>query len=108
MTRLPVSLQSLVIQCVALLLAGLLAIVLQALFSFQSGLWHLVFVQGGTAALFSLVWRQPAWWPPLHLGFFPGILLSRQLAVPAWIFLAAFLILLLFYWSAFRTRVPLY
>lgn len=108
MTRLPVSLQSLVIQCTALLLAVLLTHLLQASFSYQDSLWQLAFAQGGIAAGLSRAWRQPAWWPPLHLGFLPAILLARQAGVPAWIYLAIFVLLVLFYWSTFRTRVPLY
>ena len=60
------------------------------------------------AAGLSWLWRQPVWWLPLHLGFFPVILLAQQFNLPAWIYLAAFLLLVLFYWSSFRTRVPLY
>lgn len=108
MTRLPVGFQSLIIQCAALLLALLLYRLLHIPFSFQPSLWQLVFVQGGLAAGLSLAWRQPAWWPPLHFGFSPAILLARQLELPAAVYLAAFLLLLLFYWSTFRTRVPLY
>jgi len=108
MTRLPVSLQSLIIQCIALLLAGFLSALLQTFLLFEPGLWQLGLAQGGIAAAFSLAWRQPVWWPPLHFGFFPVILLTRQLDMPAWVFLAVFLVLVLFYWSTFRTRVPLY
>jgi len=104
MARLPVGLQSLVIQCAA----WLLALLLHTAFSFQPTLGQLALIQGGIAAAFSLVLRQPAWWPPLHFGFFPAILLTRQLDAPAWVYLAAFLLLVLFYWSTFRTRVPLY
>lgn len=60
------------------------------------------------AAGLSWLWRQPVWWLPLHLGFFPIILLARQLNLPAWIYLTVFLLLVLFYWSSFRTRVPLF
>lgn len=108
MRRLPVGLQSLVIQCAALLLALLLTRLLHIYFSFQPGLWQIVLVQGGVAAALSLAWRQPAWWPPLHVGFLPAILLARQLELPAAAYLAAFLLLLVFYWSSFRSRVPLY
>ncbi|HWR75860.1 MAG TPA: class I SAM-dependent methyltransferase, partial [Thiobacillus sp.] len=108
MTRLPVSLQSLVIQCFALLLAALLNRLLQTSFSYQPALWQLVLAQGSIAAGLSLLWRQPAWWPPLNFGFLPAILLAQQASVPAWAYLAAFLLLVLFYWSTFRTRVPLY
>ncbi|MBU1396877.1 MAG: class I SAM-dependent methyltransferase [Gammaproteobacteria bacterium] len=108
MTRLPVSLQSLVIQCLALLLAALLNPLLQIPFSYPPALWQLVLTQGAIAAGLSHFWRQPAWWPPLHFGFLPVILLARQASVPTWSYLAAFLLLVLFYWSSFRTRVPLY
>ncbi|HJX58859.1 MAG TPA: class I SAM-dependent methyltransferase, partial [Thiobacillus sp.] len=97
-----------VIQCVALLLAALLNRLLQIPFSYQPALWQLVLAQGAIAAGLSHLWRQPAWWPPLHFGFLPAILLARQASVPAWAYLAAFLLLVLFYWSTFRTRVPLY
>ncbi|MBN8780832.1 MULTISPECIES: class I SAM-dependent methyltransferase [unclassified Thiobacillus] len=108
MARLPVSLQSLVIQCAALLAAVFLNYLLQISFSYQAALWQLAFAQGGIAALLSRAWRQPAWWPPLHLGFLPAVLLARQADLPAWIYLAIFVLLVLFYWSTFRTRVPLY
>jgi SAM-dependent methyltransferase len=91
-----------------LLLAALLGFLLQILFSLQLVLWQLVLVQGVMAAGMSWLWHQPIWWVPLHLGFFPIILLARQLNLPAWIYLVAFLLLMLFYWSSFRTRVPLY
>jgi SAM-dependent methyltransferase len=108
MTRLPVSLQSLVIQCIALLLAALLNLLLQFLFSYQPALWQLALAQGSVAAVLSRVWQQPVWWPPLHFGFFPAVLLAQQVSLPAVVYLGAFLLLVLFYWSSFRTRVPLY
>jgi SAM-dependent methyltransferase len=108
MKRLPISLQSLIIQCFALLLIVLLNFLLITIFSTQPALWILALAQGGAAALLSHIARQPAWWPPLHLIFLPVILLARQASVPSWFYLGAFLLLLLFYWSTFRTRVPLY
>lgn len=105
------SLQSLVIQSLALLMTAGLVLLLQnsfLAFSYQPALWQFVLVQGAIAAFLSRLWRQPAWWPPLHLGFFPAILLALQAGVPAWVYLAVFLLLVLFYWSTFRTRVPLY
>ena len=108
MAHLPVSLQSLVIQGVAVLLAALLNQLLPILFSYQPALWQLALAQGAIAAGLSYGWRQAAWWPPLHFGFFPAVLLAQQASVPAWVYLTAFLLLVLFYWSTFRTRVPLY
>ncbi|MDA8260550.1 MAG: class I SAM-dependent methyltransferase [Betaproteobacteria bacterium] len=104
MTRLPVSLQSLTIQFTAVLLTALL----YSLFPYQAALWQFALAQGAIAALLSILWRQPAWWPPLHVGFMPAVLLASQTKMPAWMYLAAFLLLVLFYWSTFRTRVPLY
>lgn len=108
MTRLPISLQSFIIQCAALLLAGLLGYLLYAVFFYQPVWWQLAIAQGGFAALLSYRVHQPRWWLPLHFGFFPAILLARQTSIPAWAYLAAFLMLVVSYWSSFRTRVPLY
>ena len=65
-------------------------------------------VQGALAAAISSRLRLPAWWLPIQF-LFPVLLLSAQsLAVPTWIYLAGFLLLLASYWSTFRTRVPYY
>lgn len=108
MAHLPVSLQSLVIQCAALLGIALLVPLLQILFPYHLALWQLAVAQAAMAAALSRAWGQPAWWPPLHLGFLPGALLATQANLPAWVYLLAFVLLVLFYWSTFRTRVPLY
>ena len=108
MKRLPISFQSLIIQGVALFLTGILSYLILLYFSHQLAWWQLALVQGGIAALLSHLLQQPTWWPPLHFIFFPAILLAQQASVPTWLYLAAFLTLVLFYWSTFRTRVPLY
>ncbi|MBT9569312.1 MAG: class I SAM-dependent methyltransferase [Thiobacillus sp.] len=108
MRHLPISLQSLGIQCIALVAAGLVSYLVQMTIVFGPALWQFVLLQGAIAALASVLLRQPAWWPPLHFLFFPAILLAGSVTLPAWLYLAAFLILALFYWSTFRTRVPLY
>ena len=108
MGRLPVSLQSLLAQCLALLLTAFLnhALVLQA--SYVPAAWELALAQGGIAAVLSRLMRQPVWWQMLHLIFFPLVLLALQAGIPRWVYLSAFIVLALFYWSTFRTRVPLY
>lgn len=108
MARLPVGLQSLLIQCAALLFAAGLNALIQASLPYQPSVWQFALAQGGVAALLSRGVRQPVWWPPLHFIFLPAILLARQLPVPAGVYLGGFLLLVLFYWSSFRTRVPLY
>jgi SAM-dependent methyltransferase len=48
------------------------------------------------------------WWFPIHLLFFPAILLLQQLHLSPAVHLAVFLCLLVFNWGVIRTRVPLY
>ncbi|HEU4851595.1 MAG TPA: class I SAM-dependent methyltransferase [Telluria sp.] len=65
-------------------------------------------VQGALAAAVSWRLRLPSWWLPIQF-IFPVLLLSGQsLDVPAWAWLTVFLILLVLFWSTFRTRVPYY
>src|SRR5690606_25369612 len=46
------------------------------------------------------------WW--LNLVFAPALLVFAGAPLPSWVFLLAFLILLLFNWNSFGERVPLY
>ena len=48
------------------------------------------------------------WWLPIQLLFAPALVLMLKLNIPPGVFLAAFFILLVVYWSTFRTQVPLY
>ena len=108
MHRLPVSLQSLLIQCAAVVLAALLFLGLARVAGIAVSLSGFALMQGGLAAALSWRLAQPVWWWGLHLGFLPAVWLALHLALPAWAYLIAFVLLLLFFWSTFRTRVPLY
>lgn len=108
MTHLPASFQSLIIQCVALLLAISLYGLLPDVFLSAPMLWQIAVTQGAIAAVLSLTTRQAIWWSFLHVGFSPLILLALRIDIPPSAYLTAFLVLVLFYWSSFRTRVPLY
>ena len=108
MARLPISLQSLIIQCAAMLLAAFSFVLFHLIFPVSFQLWQLALAQGVIAAGLSRLGRQPVWWFALHLGFFPAIVLAQKMHLPTWLYLVAFLLLVLFYWSSFRTRVPLY
>ena len=77
-----------------------------------SGLWPLLGAQATLAAGAALLLRSARWWLPIHLGFLPLALLAhgltRQVGLhPGW-YLAGFVLLLLVYWTSFRTQVPLY
>ncbi len=76
------------------------------------GAWPLLAAQATLAACAAILLRSARWWVPIHLGFLPLAvfvhLLTRQLGVhPGW-YLASFVLLLLVYWTSFRTQVPLY
>lgn len=108
MQRLPLSLHSLLIQCAAAVLAALLFWALAHLAGLALPLGGLVLLQGALAAALSARLGQPVWWWGLHLGFLPAVWLALHLALPSWAYLLAFAVLLLFFWSTARTRVPLY
>lgn len=48
------------------------------------------------------------WWLLIQLLFVPALVLMLRLNIPSVLFLAAFLLMLLVYWSTFRSQVPLY
>jgi len=65
-------------------------------------------VQGAWAA--GLAWRArlAPWWRAIQFVFAPALVLAHALALPPVLFLGAFLVFLLVYWSTFRTQVPYY
>ena len=70
--------------------------------------WSVALIQGLVAAGLSW-WRGLAsWWRAIQLLFPVALLGALQLAIPPLVFLAAFLFLLLLYWSTYRTQVPYY
>jgi SAM-dependent methyltransferase len=99
------ALKALVAQVAAWLLVWLAA---RAIGLGAADLLTLAFVQGAVAALLALTFGAERWWLALHLGFAPALVLAPRLAIaPGW-YLGAFVLLLLIYWSSFRSRVPLY
>ncbi len=63
---------------------------------------------GVLAAAFSRISGLARWWLLIQLLFIPALVLMLSLQLPPNFFLFAFLILLVVYWSTFRTQVPLY
>lgn len=63
---------------------------------------------GSLAAALSHFAGLARWWLLIQLLFAPALVLMLKLHLPSGIFLAAFLLMLLVYWSTFRTQVPLY
>lgn len=70
--------------------------------------WHVGLVQGLLAAGLSW-WRGLAsWWRAIQFMFPLALVAASALAIEPLAFLAVFLVLLLLYWSTYRTQVPYY
>jgi hypothetical protein len=63
---------------------------------------------GGLAAVLSQFAGLARWWLLIQFLFTPALLVMLSLNLPPNFFLVAFLMLLVIYWSTFRTQVPLY
>ena len=71
-------------------------------------LWLAALLCGALAAVLSRLAGLERWWQIIQLALAPTAVLMLRFQLPAWIYLALFIALLLVYWSTFRTRVPLY
>ena len=99
----PPAITALMLQCAAA------ALVLLAEFTGLHGSpLLLALLCGLLAAAFSFLAGLAKWWLLIQLVFAPAMVLMLAVELPPGIFLGAFLILLLVYWSTFRTQVPLY
>ncbi|MFA5371119.1 MAG: class I SAM-dependent methyltransferase [Sideroxydans sp.] len=102
MPRLPPSLIALALQLAAwlatLLIAGRLG-------------WPplaLALLAGLLAAVLSHLAKLARWWLIIQLGFAPALVMTLAADIPPLFFLVGFVLLLLVYWSTFRSQVPLY
>lgn len=79
----------------------------------RMGGWHVsllgaAWMQGLIAALVGWRFGLSRWWLPINLGFVPGLVLLQGHALPPWLLLMGFVLLLLLNWNALTERVPLY
>ncbi|MDP5238288.1 class I SAM-dependent methyltransferase [Uliginosibacterium sp. 31-16] len=65
-------------------------------------------LQGALAAIVSMLLLAPCWWGAIHLAFMPAIILASLLQQPVAVYVCGFFLLLLTYWTSFRTQVPLF
>lgn len=100
--------QALLLQCVALFAVLSIAFGLEAIFNLSLSILVAALVQGAIAAGLSF-WRKLApWWLAIQF-FFPVVLVvALSFQLPPSLFLGAFLLFLMLYWSTFRTQVPYY
>lgn len=73
-----------------------------------TGVWPLVVTQALAAVGIAAALRSDRWWLAIHLAFAPMLVLAGRLDVaPQW-YLAAFGLLVIVFWTSFRTQVPLF
>ena len=70
--------------------------------------WLAAFACGVLAATLSSFSGLERWWLPIQLLFAPALWLMLTFNVPPAVYGGLFVVLLLVFWSTFRTRVPLY
>jgi hypothetical protein len=63
---------------------------------------------GVLAAALSIIAGLERWWLPIQLLFVPALWLMLTFSVPPVVYGGLFVMLLLVFWSTFRTRVPLF
>lgn len=85
-----------------------LLVYLLALLHVRLPLMIVALVQGLLAALIGWRLGLSRWWGWINLAFLPALLLAQRAELPAWLFLLAFVLLLLVNWNSLRERVPLY
>ena len=78
------------------------------LFGFRIALPVFALLCGLVAAVLSRLANLAIWWLFIQLLFVPILVAMQGLGIPPRFFLAAFLLMLSIYWSAYRTQVPLY
>lgn len=104
LARLPPSITALLLQAVAFVAALLLV----RLSSIQLAPLSFALLCGLLASLLSRLAGLAKWWLAIQLLFAPALVLVPALGLPPNFYLAAFVIMLVVYWSTFRSQVPLY
>lgn len=74
----------------------------------SDGVWVLAFSQAVVAAAVAAALQSARWWLPIHLAFTPLAFTTHALGIPPGVWLAAFAVFALIYWSSYRTQVPLF
>ena len=95
-------------QCLSLAIVSTLCFVLFTLFDVRISITVAILLQSMCAASLSRWKRLATWWLVMQLIFVPAIFAGAMLHLPPNIYLFAFLLFVLLYWSTFRTQVPFY
>ncbi|WP_232411047.1 class I SAM-dependent methyltransferase [Methylophilus sp. 5] len=109
--------QALLIQCVSILLMTSLASgVINSVFAFElsrlgvafDSIWFWLLPHICVVSVLAKAVRMPVWWRWIHLIFPLAVVFMQQVALPASVYFAGFVITLALYWSVHNTRVPFY
>ncbi|MFD1121257.1 class I SAM-dependent methyltransferase [Methylophilus flavus] len=109
--------QALLIQCLSLLLiAGVAPGVINSVFAFElrsvglslDSIWFWLIPHAILVSVMAWAARMPVWWRWIHVIFPLAVITMQQIALPAIVYLAGFVITLALYWSVHNTRVPFY
>lgn len=104
----PPAVQAFLIQSLAMAMTLAMAFLVLPLLDVQANVAMAVLLQGAIAAALTRWRRLAPWWLPIQCLFPIAAALVLSFGLPSWIFLAAFGLLLVLYWSTFRTQVPYY
>ncbi len=109
--------QALLIQCLSLLLiAGIAPGVINSVFAFElrstglklDSVWFWLIPHAFLVSAMATAARMPVWWRWIHVIFPVAVIGMQQVALPAMVYLAGFVVTLTLYWSVHNTRVPFY
>lgn len=109
--------QALLIQCVSmLLLTSLAPSVTNSVFAFElrsigvplNSIWVWLLAHLCLVSILAKFANMPVWWRWIHVVFPVAVLCMQQVALPASVYFAGFVITLTLYWSVYNTRVPFY
>lgn len=85
-----------------------LAFILPSLIGVSLTIAAAALVQGVVAAVLARIFRMATWWLLIQFVFPVALVTLGALQLPSSIYLVAFLLLLVLFWSTFRTQVPFY
>lgn len=102
------AIRALLIQFISFFFAFMLFPSIWLLFGIRNDIIFTSLLQGVIAMSVSYCRRMAPWWWPIQLIFPCALVLTLSLQIPAGFFLAAFVFLLGFFWTTFRTQVPFY
>lgn len=107
-TRFPPLARALAAQAVAGAIAFASALAFESSVDLRAPLFAILAAQGAIAAVLGIPLGLKRWWIPIQAALPPAAALLLALALPGWVYLLAFVALVLVYWNAARGRVPLY